>query len=441
VKAIIKSCLVLVLIFLGFSCNKDEVEPGRPEAIEAPLTEMRKLISIAPLTGPKETLVTIKGKNFGTDGNRIRVLFNDKEASLEAVSDTELSVIVPAKAFSGKVKVIVGETVLSGPDYTYQITEVQVTTFAGSSGGYANGSAENAKFKYPRGIAMDTDGNLYIADRSNHRIRKITPSGVVSTLAGKTLGDQEGIGENAQLGNPSDIAIDRYGQLYVTDSNRDKIWHIDLSAAVTTLAGGIEGDSDGRGVNARLNSPRGIAIGADGAAYFSDSNNNKLCRITANGEVSTLAGSRSGDADGTQENAEFNNPRGVASDTDGNLYVADRSNDRIRKISPSGVVSTIAGKSQGSVDGPVSSASFNNPRDLTVDPEGNIYVADSGNNRIRKISPDGVVSTLAGSDIGNTDGVGAIAKFNKPIGILIDEERTLFVVDNLNHRIRKITQE
>ncbi|MGB3586783.1 MAG: NHL repeat-containing protein, partial [Tunicatimonas sp.] len=322
-----------------------------------------------------------------------------------------------------------------------------VSTLAGSgTEGDAEGSGTAAQFNFPRDITVDASGNVYVADRDNHKIRKITPVGVVTTLAGSgTQGDAEGSGIAAQFNRPAGVAVDVDGNVYVADSGNDKIKKITPAGVVTTLAGSsTTGATDGSGTTAQFHFPVSVAVGADGNVYVADYNNHKIRKITPDGEVSTLAGSGTfGDADGNGTAAQFDGPEGVAVDADGNVYVADRENRKVRKITPTGEVSTLAGSGDfGDADGSGTAARFNGPAGVAVDVDGNVYVADELNNKIRKITPVGVVSTLAGSGTkGDTDGSGTIAQFDRPKGVAIDADGNVYVADTGNDKIKKITQD
>jgi sugar lactone lactonase YvrE len=217
-----------------------------------------------------------------------------------------------------------------------------------------------------------------------------------------------------------------------------------FSQEVTTFAGsGSYGDTDGTGAAASFRFPHGVAIDAVGNVYVADRNNYKIRKITPMGEVSTLAGSGSlGNADGLGTAASFNYPTGIAIDATGNLYVADSENHKIRKITPAGVVSTLAGSGlPGNTNGTGTSASFKAPLGVTVDAAGNVYVADSQNHKIRKITPAGVVSTFAGSGgAGSTDGAGSVASFNLPAGVAVDASGNVFVADLYYHNNLQHTQ-
>jgi len=261
-----------------------------------------------------------------------------------------------------------------------------VTTLAGSTAGFADAVATAAQFNFPRSVAVDAAGNVYVADTSNNRIRKITAAGSVSTLAGSTQGFADGTGAAAQFSFPIGVAVDAAGNVYVADANNHRIRKITAAGAVSTLAGSTAGFTDGVGAAAQFNGPLGVAVDAAGNVYVADSINNRIRKITAAGAVSTLAGSTAGFADGVGAAAQFSFPAGVAVDAAGNVYVADISNQRIRKITAAGAVSTLAGSTAGFLDGVGAAAQFNNPAGVAVDAAGNVYVADTGNNRIRKIN-------------------------------------------------------
>jgi sugar lactone lactonase YvrE len=279
-----------------------------------------------------------------------------------------------------------------------------VTTLAGMKdvAGSQDGTGSNARFNQPGGIAVDGSGNVYVADTGNATIRKITPDGVVSTLAGSaTRGNQDGVGSAASFRAPNGIAVDSTGNLYVADTYSATIRKITSSGSVSTLAGtaGSRGDADGTGSAARFNNPSGVAIDAAGNLYVADTYNETIRKITPSGVVTTLAGSVgiSGGNDGTGIYALFNQPGGVAVDASGNICVADTGNATIRKVTSGGVVITLAGVAGVAGFGDSSSgvALFNQPHGLVADGAGNIYVADTGNAAIRKIASDGTVTTLA----------------------------------------------
>ncbi|HOX58468.1 MAG TPA: choice-of-anchor Q domain-containing protein [Candidatus Paceibacterota bacterium] len=334
------------------------------------------------------------------------------------------------------------------------------STLAGRSWwGSADGVGDQAQFSYPSGITADSAGNLYVTDSGNSTIRKITPAGVVSTiagLAGMLGGSADGIGSNARFSGPSSIAADSAGNLFVADTGNSTIRKVTPTGVVSTVAGlaGDAGTNDGIGGNARFYNPRGITVDSTGNLFVADCNNHTIRKITpvgTNWVVSTLAGQagQEGSNDGTNSNAGFHSPHGITVDGAGNLYVADMNNGTIRKVTPAGtnwVVSTIAGQvySCSGADGTNTDARFCNPEGITADSAGNLYVADSRNDTIRKITPEGtnwVVSTLAGlaQTEGSANGTGSDARFDSPSALTVDSAGNLFVADTENHTIRTVT--
>lgn len=332
-------------------------------------------------------------------------------------------------------------------------TPYTFTTFAGAAivPGSNDGTGSAARFWFPNSVAVDSEGYVYVADGNNSTIRKITPAGVVTTLAGSAgnNGTSDGTGGTAQFNGPSGVAVDGTGNVYVADFYGKTIRKITPGGVVTTLAGsgGMIGSEDGTGSAARFNGPMGVAVDGSGNVYVADLYNCTIRKVTPAGVVTTLAGKASsvGAADGTGSAARFNYPNGLAVDSAGYVYVADTYNDMIRKISPAGVVTTLAGTSTpfgGSSDGTGSVVRFDAPNDVAVDGAGNVYVADSDRSVIRKISPAGEVTTIAGTPgnplaRGSTDGTGSAALFNFPTGIAVDGQGAVYVADQYNNTIRK----
>jgi len=335
-------------------------------------------------------------------------------------------------------------------------TSHQVSTLAGSGSiGSTNATGTAASFNYPVGTAVDASGNVYVADSKNNDLRKITPAGIVTTVAG--LGVAGYIDSNitlALMNNPTGVDVDPSSTaIYIADCNNHCIRFLTPTYNyIGTLAGsGTAGYVNGLWRTASFNSPTGVAADGSGNIYVADYGNNVIRKIVYTGgvfgwvqtaTVTTLAGSTTaGSSDGTGTSASFNKPYGVAVDAAGNVYVGDRGNHLIRKITPAGVVTTLAGSgTAGFTDGTGTAASFNNPCHLTVDANGNIYVADFGNNAIREITPAGVVTTVAGTGtIGSTNGAASSATFYNPTGIAVDASGNLYVADGSNQLIRKIT--
>jgi sugar lactone lactonase YvrE len=316
-----------------------------------------------------------------------------------------------------------------------------VSTLAGSSQGLTNEPGTVAKFRNPSGTAVDSSGNVYVADTLNHVIRKITSSGVVSTFAGDGApGTKDGSGSNAQFNSPSAILISSTGLLYVSDTGNHRIRKITSTGIVSTFAGSTSGFQDGIGTNSQFNSPQGIVLDSIGNLYVADSGNHRIRIITSSGQVSTLAGqSTTGTTDDLGTSAKFNTPTGLAIDTLGNLYVTDKNNHRIRKVTAQGGVSTLAGSTVGFQDNTGTAAQFSSPVGIAIDSTGTLYVADTGNHRIRAVTSTGVVTTFVGlSTSGTTNGSPSQAQFNSPYSITVGTTGVFYVAEYDNHRIRKI---
>lgn len=318
--------------------------------------------------------------------------------------------------------------------YYVYVEDTTVSTLAGSGEpDDENGQGTEASFDYPIAVVEDAQGNIYVADHDNHQIRMITPGGMVSAFAGTgELGagneTDDGTVANAKFGNPSGIAIDpTSGAIYVAEAAFHRIRKI-INGNVTTFAGSTVGYENGEGTDAKFNKPYGLTIDNQGNVYVADSENNRIRKITSAGVVSNLAGN--GDADyenGQGENAEFDKPYGVDVDSEGNVYVADAENHRIRKITPSGNVSSFI-------------SGLSNPVSVALDGQNNVYVADGFGNRILKISQNEQITILAGNPTaGYDDGAGDEAGFFRPRGITANASGTLFyVADTDNNKIRKI---
>jgi sugar lactone lactonase YvrE len=348
------------------------------------------------------------------------------------------------------------EAVLGQANYA---TPYTFTTVAGNAGyGSADGMNRAAGFAAPIGAAMDIHGNLYVADFENNTIRKVTPVGtnwVVTTLAGLAghPGSADGTNSSARFSNPAGVAVDTNGNIYVADWGNNTIREVSMVGTnwvVTTLAGlaGHPGYRNGPGSVAWFNQPNGVAVDSAGNLYVADSENDvirKMNMVGSGWEVGILAGrvAVAGSSDGTGTSAEFNFPYSVAVDSSNNVYVADFNNDTIRKVTPAGAVTTLAGAAgiAGSTSGMGSSARFNLPAGVAVDSAGNVYVGDDLNDTIRMITPAGVVTTLVGlpGQAGTADGTNSAARFNEPAGVAVDSAGDVYAVDQYNSTIRKLT--
>jgi len=327
---------------------------------------------------------------------------------------------------------------------------LSITTLAGSAGssGSTDGTGGAARFNHPADVTADGSGNLYVTDTDNHTIRKITSAGVVTTLAGQagTSGSADGTGTAAQFNSPTGLTIDTSGNLYLADTDNHTIRKIvATTGVVTTFAGqaGTAGSANGTGTAAQFNYPSDVALDSAGNLYVADAGNQIIRKITPAGVVTTLAGLTGipGTADGAGTVARFNTPEGVAVDGSGNVYVADTNNHTIRKITPAGTVSTLAGLAgtSGTGDGAGTVARFQYPSDLALDSSGNLYVADTDNHAIRKLTPAGLTGTVAGltGTNGSADGTGSTARFYYPTGVAVDSSGNVYVADTSNQTIRK----
>lgn len=411
-KNLLFACLCSV--FAMVSCKKDDDTP--PVVTVPPPT----VSSISPTTGPKNTVVTITGTNFGTSTAALKVYFNGVQGTVQTATDTQLTVTVPAGASTGAVKVEKNSVQVTGPVFTYQGNGTVMTMNITGISTLSN----------PSGITRDAAGNLFVCDRDNHRIVKITPGGATTVFAGGTMGFTNGTGTAAQFNQPYAITIDAAGNLYVGDRINHAIRKITPAGVVSTLAGnGTAGSADGTGSAARFNEPIGITVDASGNVYVADYINSLLRKVTPAGVVTTLA--------------PITNIFGVCVDAAGNIYCAQYGQHIVSKYSAAGAYSVIAGTTtSGTADGTGTAARFNFPAGITVDGSGNLYVTETINHRIRKITPAGVVTTIAGSTAGYADGIGAAGLFNTPIAITGDFANSLaYVADFANNKIRTVNIE
>ncbi|KAA8482589.1 RHS repeat-associated protein [Arcticibacter tournemirensis] len=353
----------------------------------------------------------------------------------------------PVIAYSFPSEVIIDRPISvnvtsSGPAAVFSRS---VSTYAGTGFyGYTNSTALSSTFYTPQGVASDTSGNIYVVDEGSNTIRKIARTGIVSTLAGGGYSNNyaEGTGRAARFFQPSALVVDTIGNIIVADEGNHRIRKISPIGTTSLLAGSGEmGFADGIGSSARFKYPAGLALDTAGNLYVSDMENHRIRKITSAGEVTTFAGTGvQGSTDGAALSATFTYPAGLAFDRYGNLYVAEQRGNRIRKISHSGEVSTLAGSgTAGFANGTGKAASFNKPNAILCDNTGMLYVCDELNNMVRRISPSGVVTTFAGTTIaGIVNGTGNEVRMNAPFGICQDNQGNIYVGNRTGSVVRKI---
>ncbi|MGE0131649.1 MAG: Ig-like domain-containing protein [Blastocatellales bacterium] len=333
---------------------------------------------------------------------------------------------------------------------------VFITRIAGTGirGGDIESGSAAVQLWSPETVAVDSSGNLYIADTGNHRIRKVARDGVITTFAGNgQLGSRGDGGQavNAELNSPSGLAIDQSGNVYIADTNNHRIRRVAPNGIISSIAGaGVDdfGGDGGPATQARLDTPMGLTLDKTGNLLIADAGNNRIRKLNLNtGVISTAVGNGygSGGDGGAAANAALFFPTGAAFDGAGNLYVSDTGNHRIRKVTPSGVISTLAGTGTAGFSGDggaAKDARINAPGGLAVDARGNLYFADQLNHRVRLITPDGSINTVAGT--GQPGGAGeggaaSAAMLNAPAGVVVDPAGNLFIADTGNHRVIAVT--
>ena len=332
-----------------------------------------------------------------------------------------------------------------------------MSTFAGTGiPGWADGPAARAVFSYPKGIAFDSAGNLFIADPGNNLIRKIDTAGAVSTVAGNgalAFAGDGGAARSASFGGPSWVAVNPTGDVFIADTSNGRIRLLNAAAnTISTFAGNgaYRRSEDGlRALNSFLSNPQDVKIGPDGLLYICDSQNHRVVRINADNTIVTVAGNRrygySGDG-GAATAASLYFPRQIAFDPSGNLYIADSLNLRVRKVTPQGIISTVAGNGKPGYtgdNGPATSATMNYPTGVAADSAGYLYIADQQNHAIRRVTPSGI-STIAGNGrpgYSGDNGPATNATLSYPERIFMDAQGTLYIADIYNHRVRKITKD
>ena len=385
-------------------------------------------------------------------------------ASTSTITTFAGSVCSPAQATEfGLAPVAVAPDALGGyfvADSTYSV--VCHVDQAGTAGvvagngafGYLgdNGPATAAELYSPAGLAPAADGTLYIADRTNQRIRRVDPmSGVITTVAGTGVpGFNDGASATAVFNYPAGLALDPLNRLYIADTKNNRVRRLDLtSGTVTTVAGTgsptYSGDG-GPAVSATLSFPTGVALDTDGSLLIADANNQRIRRVDATGTITTVAGTVAGYAGdgGSAIAARLNHPQSVASSIDG-VYIADSGNNRLRKVDRSGVITTVVGSGAAAFSGdggPATAATVNFPMGVAFSTTGQLLIADSGNQRVRSVGADGVISTVVGNGTRGHSGDGGPAtgaELNEPIGVAVAPDGSVIVADSLNHVVRRVT--
>ena len=342
--------------------------------------------------------------------------------------------------FGGLVGVSVLALLVGTCGRVAQATVGNIITVAGTGTGSYNGDnqpAIDAEVNFPFGVAVDGAGDVYVADCFNNRVRKIDSSGTITTIAGTGFGGYNGDNQpavDAELDNPDGIAIDGKGDIYIADANNNRIREINTSGTITTIAGtGVLGGSGdgGPAVDAELHGPAGLALAASGDLYFADAGNNRVREVTTTGTIVTVAGTGLAGYNGDSQpavDAELQLPSGVALDNSGNLYIADTANDRIRKVDPSGTISTLT--------------AVQLPAGLGVDANGNVYIADTHADDI-ELDASGTITTIAGTGVAGYNGdnqAATSAQLSNPNAVAVDTAGNVFISDADNNRIREITE-
>ncbi len=330
-----------------------------------------------------------------------------------------------------------------------------ITTVAGiGTAGFGGdgGPATAAGLRCPYGVALDASGSLYIADYQNHRVRRVGPDGIITTVAGdgtKGYGGDGGPATAASLKDPAGVAVDRKGNLYIADRSNQRVRKVGPDGIIVTVAGdgtaGFGGDG-GPATTASLNFPHAMVADGAGNLYIADDYNHRVRKVGPDGVIVTVAGNGSdgfsGDG-GPAIAASLHFPHAVAVDGIGNLYIADRYNYRVRKVGPDGIITTVAGDGTigfGGDGGPATAAALDLPQCVVVDDDGNLYLTDYGNERVRKVTADGIITTVAGGGAkgyGGDGGPALLATFDQPLGIALDDVGGLYIADFGNHRVRR----
>lgn len=426
-----------LLFYACFAFNTCSKKDNPPPPVDQ--TPKITITSLSVDSGVYNTSVNITGTGFSNTVTNDKVFFNGKPATITAATSTQLTALVPLAAGTGKVSVKVNDgTEVFGSVFNYKQSWI-VSTFAGSGvAGFNDGDGIGATLNQPVGITIDDNGDFYITEQGNNAIRKITAAGKVTTIAGNgSAGKADGKGAAATFYHPGGIRVDKAENLYIADYANNMIRKIDASGKVTTLAGtGIQGFNNGPGVSATFRGPIDLVFNKAGEIFVADFANEIIRKITTGGVVSTFSKIAVPGATGLPSGFHF--PSGLAIDANDNIFVVDQLNYMIQKITPSGNISTFAGSgTRAVVNAQGIKAGFYSPYQLTIDKNGNFYVTDMY--QIRKIDKDVNVTLFAGiTDHGSANGSAAVSSFYTPIGIVTDKEGNVYVADTSNNLIRKI---
>ncbi len=389
------------------------------------------------------------------------VRFNGVEATVLLAQQFRIFARVPAGAASGPVTVttLSGTATSPGPFTLNPAAIITVAgngdpVFEGDGG-----PAVAAGLETPWGVAVDAAGNVFATNSGeqgpvpNHRIRKVDGNAIITTVAGSGPPGFSGDGgpaTAAQLNYPIGVATDAQGSVYIAERDNHRVRKVDVNGVITTVAGNgtaAFGGDGGLATSAQLNTPVAVVVDAQGNLYIADSHNHRIRRVDPTGVITTVAGDGTaafGGDGGLATSAQLNLPSGVALDAQGGLYIGDLENQRVRKVDTGGTMTTVAGDGTagfGGDGGPATSAQLHDPYGVVVDPQGTLYIADSDNHRIRKVTPGGTITTVAGTgawDFSGDGGPATAAALNYPTGVALDSQGSLYIADRDNNRIRKI---
>ncbi|WP_428327868.1 NHL repeat-containing protein [Mucilaginibacter sp.] len=451
------SALLLSIIFFGSGCKKSSTSTTTTTVTAPSITTPGLIINLTSTTAQSGGIITDNG-GAAITANGVCYSSTNKTPTVSDSKTTEplntsgLSPIVFTSNLTGLTPGTVYylrayATNSGGNGYGSVITfttssniasvVATVSTFAGNgTAGYTEGTGLGSVFNNPQGVLADSKGNVYVSDTYNSRIRAITSGGATSLIAGNgTIGYIDGVSASAEFYGPQGLTFDTQGNLYVADFGTNAIRKITTAGVVSTYAGtGVSGQTNGAVSIATLSSPSGMVFDSKGNMFITDEGNNFIRKVNTSGVVTVFAGTKTaGYVNGTTIASSFSGPSSIAIDASDNLYVTDQGNSAIRKITPAGVVTTLAG-------GPSQTSVLNSPAGIALDKAGNIYITDLSG-RVLEITTANVLYVLAGTAnvAGFSNGTGSSASFSSPQGITVDASGNIYVADQGNNCIRKIT--